>query len=50
MGRTCGTQEDRRGAYMVFVGIPKGKSTLGRPTDRWKDNIKMYLHEMGWGA
>jgi hypothetical protein len=35
---------------MVFVGIPKGKSTLGRPTLEWKNKIKMYLHEVGWGA
>ena len=35
---------------MVFVGILEGKSTLGRPTFTWKDNIKIDLHEVGWGA
>jgi hypothetical protein len=37
-----------RGVYMVLVGKPEGKSSLGRPTRRWKD--KAYLQEMGWGG
>jgi len=27
----------------------EGKRPLGRPTDRWDDNIKMDLQEVGWG-
>ena len=29
------------------MGRPKGKRPLGRPTPRWKDNIKMDLQEVG---
>jgi hypothetical protein len=31
---------DRRGAYRVLVGRPKGKRLVGRPRLRWEDNIK----------
>jgi hypothetical protein len=31
---------DRRGAYSVFMGKPKGKRSLGRHRRRLKDNIK----------
>jgi hypothetical protein len=41
--------EERRGTYRVLVGRPEGKRSLGRPTHRWKDNIKMDVLEMGWG-
>jgi len=37
---------ERRGVYRVFGGKTEGK---GRPRHRWKDNIKMDLHEVGWG-
>ena len=40
---------ERRGAYRVFVGKLKEKRLLGRPRLRWKDNIKMNLHEVEWG-
>jgi hypothetical protein len=33
----------RRGVYRVWVGKPKGKRPLGRPSLRWEDNIKMGL-------
>jgi hypothetical protein len=29
------------------VGKPDGKRAFGKPVRRWKDNIKMYLPEMG---
>jgi len=32
------------------VGKPEVKEPLGRPRCRWKDNIKMDLQEVGWGA
>ena len=41
---------ERRGLYMVLVGIPEGKRPLGRPRNRWKDNIKMDLQEVGCGG
>jgi hypothetical protein len=39
-----------RGAYRVLVGRPEGRRPLGRPRRRWEDNIKMDLHEVGWGG
>jgi len=35
------------GVYRVLVGIPERKRSLGRPSRRWKDNIKMDLKEIG---
>jgi hypothetical protein len=37
-------------AYRVLVGNPEGKRTLGRPRQRWEDNIKMDLLEVCCGA
>jgi hypothetical protein len=36
---------EKRNAYKIFVGKPKGKRSLGRPTSRcrWEGNIKMDL-------
>ena len=28
----------------------KGNRQRGRPRHRWEDNIKMDLHEVGWGG
>jgi hypothetical protein len=41
---------DRRGRniYRVLVGRPDGTRLFGRPRRRWKDNIKLYLEEIGW--
>jgi hypothetical protein len=39
---------ETRNAYRILVGKPEGKRPLGRPTRRWKDNIKMDLREIGW--
>jgi hypothetical protein len=41
---------DRKGAYMVLVGRPERKRSLGTPRCRLEDNIKMDLQEVGWGA
>jgi hypothetical protein len=30
-----------------LVGKPEGKRQLGRPRDRWEDNIQMDLQEEG---
>jgi hypothetical protein len=37
---------EKRKAYRLLVGKPKGKRPLGRPTRRWVDNN---LGEVGWG-
>jgi hypothetical protein len=40
----------KRNVYRNLVGTPEGKRTLGIPTRRWVDNIKMDLKERGWGG
>jgi len=35
--------------YRVLMGKPEGKRKMGRHRRRWKDNIKMYLQEVGSG-
>jgi hypothetical protein len=42
--------EEGRGVYRVLVGKPEGKRPLGRGIDRWEDNIKMDLQEVGCGG
>jgi len=37
------------GVYRVLVRKPEGKRTLGRPSRRWEDNIKMNIQEVEWG-
>jgi hypothetical protein len=37
---------EKRKAYRLLVGKPKGKRPLGRPTRRWVDNIKMDLRDV----
>jgi len=39
---------DGRGACRVLMGKPEGKSPLGRARHRWKDNIEVYVKEIGW--
>jgi hypothetical protein len=39
---------EKRNAYRLLVGKPKGKRLLGRPRCRWVDNIRMDLGEVGW--
>jgi hypothetical protein len=39
-----------RGAYRILVGRPVGRRPLGRPRRRSEENIKMDLHEGGWGG
>jgi hypothetical protein len=42
--------EERREAYSVLVGKPKGRRSLGRLRRRWEDNIKMNLQDVDVGA
>jgi hypothetical protein len=37
---------ENRVVYWVLVGKLEGKRTLGRPRNRWEDNIKIYLQEV----
>jgi hypothetical protein len=48
MGRACSTQGESRNIYTVLVGEPEGKRSLGRPTSKWKDKIKLALRDTGW--
>jgi hypothetical protein len=41
---------ERRGVYRILVGKPEGKGPRGRPKNRWEDNIKMDLQEVGCGG
>jgi hypothetical protein len=40
---------EKRNAYRLLMGKPKGKRPLGRPRYRWVDKIRMDLGEVGWG-
>ena len=39
---------DSRRAYWFFVDRPDRKRPLGRPRLRRKENMKIYLQEVGW--
>jgi hypothetical protein len=41
---------EKRNAYRLLVGNPKGKRPLGSPRCMSVDNIKMDLGEMEWGG
>jgi len=41
---------ERRGAYLILVGKPEGKKSLGRPRCRWEVNIKLNFQEVGRGV
>jgi hypothetical protein len=39
---------EMRNAYKVLVGKPEGMRPRGRPSRRWKDDIRMNLNEIVW--
>jgi hypothetical protein len=39
---------ERRGAYRLLVGSPEGQRPFRRCRQRWEDNIKMDIKELGW--
>jgi len=41
---------DRKDTYRILVGRTYGKRSLGRPSRRWEDNIKMDFQEVRWGG
>jgi hypothetical protein len=47
MGRACSTNGEKRNANRMLVGKPEGKRPVGRPRQRWVENIKMDLREDG---
>jgi hypothetical protein len=49
MGGSYSTKGEKRNVYRLLVGKPQGKSPLGRPRQRWVNNIRMDLGEVGWG-
>jgi hypothetical protein len=50
MDRSCSTHEEKRTAYRVLMGNPKGKRRVGKPKRRWKDNIVTYMTLLGNGS
>ena len=46
-------KKEKRNAYLVLMGKPKGRRQLRRPRCRWEDNIKRYLQtqdERAWNG
>jgi hypothetical protein len=39
---------EKRNAYRLLKGNPKGKRPLGKPRRKWVDNVKMDLGRIGW--
>ena len=39
-----------KGVFWVLVGKPGGKRPLVRPRNRWEDNMKFDLQEVGCGG
>jgi hypothetical protein len=39
---------EKRNGCRILVGMPEGKSPLGKPRRRWVDSINMDLKEKGW--
>jgi hypothetical protein len=37
---------EKRNAYRILVGKPEGRRPMGRPRNRWVDNIKINLREI----
>jgi hypothetical protein len=46
----CNTNEEKRDTYIILVGKPKGKKSLGRPRHRWVDDIEIYPREVEWDS
>ena len=39
--------EEGTSAFKILTDKPTGKRPLGRPRDRWEDNIRTNLNEVG---
>jgi hypothetical protein len=42
--------DEKNNACRILVRKPEGKRHLGKPRQRWVENIKKYLREIGWGG
>jgi hypothetical protein len=40
--------EEKKSEYTILAGKPEGKRPFGRPKNKWKDDIKVELKEMGY--
>jgi hypothetical protein len=49
MGGACSAYGGEERRVKVLVGKPEGKRPIGRPRNRFEDNIKTDLHEVGCG-
>jgi len=38
---------EMRDAYKIVVGKPERNRLLGRPRRRWRDNIRIYVRDIG---
>jgi hypothetical protein len=43
MGRACSPNGEKRNTYSISMEKTEGKRSLGIPTCRWLDNIKINL-------
>ena len=50
MGPACSTYGARRDVIRVLVGNPERNRPFDIPRNRWEDNIKMNLQEVGCGG
>ena len=50
MSGACSTYGEMRGVCRVLVGKTDGKRPLGRPRRKWKENINIDLHKLGFGG
>jgi hypothetical protein len=41
---------EKRIEFRILEGKPEGMRLLGRPRNRWMDNIKLDLVEVDWGG
>ena len=48
MGGACSAYGERTGVYRILMGKPEGKRPLGRPRNRWEDNMKLDIQEAVW--
>jgi hypothetical protein len=46
LARRIGRMEEEKNACEILVGGTKCKRPLGRDSDRWEDDIKMYLEDV----
>jgi len=50
MSRACSAYVGEENCIQGLVRTPEGKRPLGRPRQRWVDNIKMDFMEVGCGG